>query len=132
MGPIAWQSRASYLVARLMQRWLLALGLLLGMGLPVIAACPVAVHGQMLLAEAIARPVGWQPWQPWQVAVEANTERLRRTDVSRTWLVFIGDSITEGWHPQVFQHFYGHRLALNLGIGGDATQGLLWRLDHGH
>lgn len=50
-------------------------------------------------------------------------------------LVFLGDSITQGWEgsgKNVWQRFYGHRRALNLGIGGDRTQHILWRIDHGN
>lgn len=93
------------------------------------AACPAPARGQALPPEAIAQAFQWPEWQN---LTNGLTERLRRTDVSRTRLVFLGDSITEGWHTQVFQHFYGHRAALNLGIGGDATQGTLWRLGNGH
>ena len=129
MGPVAGWSGASDLVARPMLQWLLALGLLLGLAMPATAACPALVRGQALPAEATGSPLGWQPWQ---YSVDAMTERLRRTDVSRVRLVFIGDSITEGWQTEIFEQFYGHRLALNLGVGGDATQGLLWRIDRGH
>ena len=50
-------------------------------------------------------------------------------------LAFIGDSITHGWEGRgklVWERYYGHRKALNLGIGGDRTQHVLWRLDHGN
>lgn len=50
-------------------------------------------------------------------------------------LVFIGDSITQGWEgngKEVWAKYYGHRKALNSGIGGDRTQHVLWRLDHGN
>jgi lysophospholipase L1-like esterase len=49
-------------------------------------------------------------------------------------LVFIGDSITDGWRNrgrQVWDKFYASRQALNLGISGDRTQHLLWRIDNG-
>lgn len=49
-------------------------------------------------------------------------------------LVFIGDSITDGWRKrgiEVWNKFYAPRGALNLGIGGDRTQHVLWRIDHG-
>jgi hypothetical protein len=45
-------------------------------------------------------------------------------------LVFIGDSITDGWRTrglQVWNKVYAPRHALNLGIGGDRTQHVLWR-----
>jgi lysophospholipase L1-like esterase len=49
-------------------------------------------------------------------------------------LVFIGDSITDGWRHgglAVWNKFYAPRHALNLGIGGDRTQHVLWRIEHG-
>ena len=50
-------------------------------------------------------------------------------------LIFVGDSITQGWEGRgklVWEKYYGHRKALNLGIGGDRTQHVLWRLDNGN
>lgn len=50
-------------------------------------------------------------------------------------VVFIGDSITHGWEgagKEVWAKYYAHRNALNLGIGGDRTQHVLWRLDNGN
>ncbi len=50
-------------------------------------------------------------------------------------LIFIGDSITQGWETEgqkAWGRFYGHRHAVNLGISGDRTQHVLWRLDHGN
>lgn len=50
-------------------------------------------------------------------------------------LIFVGDSITQGWEGRgkdVWEKYYGHRKPLNLGIGGDRTQHVLWRLDNGN
>lgn len=50
-------------------------------------------------------------------------------------LIFIGDSITQGWEgngKNVWAEYYAKRNAVNLGIGGDRTQHVLWRLDHGN
>ena len=49
-------------------------------------------------------------------------------------LVFIGDSITQGWEESgkpVWDEFYGKRKALNLGFSGDRTEHVLWRLLNG-
>ncbi len=49
-------------------------------------------------------------------------------------VVFIGDSITDGWRGgglATWQTAFGDKYnALNLGIGGDQTQHVLWRIDH--
>lgn len=50
-------------------------------------------------------------------------------------LVFLGDSITQQWETagaEVWQQYYGARDVANLGIGGDETEHVLWRLDHGN
>jgi beta-glucosidase len=50
-------------------------------------------------------------------------------------LIFIGDSITQGWEgagKDAWAKYYAKRNAANLGIGGDRTQHVLWRLDHGN
>ena len=47
---------------------------------------------------------------------------------------FIGDSITQGWEgagKNVWQEFYGQRKVINMGVGGDRTQHVLWRFEQG-
>jgi len=49
-------------------------------------------------------------------------------------LVFLGDSITQGWNSNGKEPWlatWQPRGALNLGVSGDRTQNVLWRLDHG-
>jgi beta-glucosidase len=68
----------------------------------------------------------------WMKRHESFNERVRKGNVD---LIFIGDSITQGWEgpgKQVWDEFYGKRNAVNLGISGDRTQHVLWRLDHGN
>jgi beta-glucosidase len=60
------------------------------------------------------------------------SERAKQGDVD---LLFIGDSITQGWEGAgkgVWAKYYGSRKAMNAGIGGDRTQHVLWRLDNGN
>lgn len=50
-------------------------------------------------------------------------------------VIFVGDSITEGWEingREAWKKFYEPRHALNLGIGSDHTQHVLWRLENGN
>ena len=49
-------------------------------------------------------------------------------------VVFIGDSITQGWEKEgreVWQRHYARYHPLDLGFGGDRTENVLWRLQHG-
>ena len=53
----------------------------------------------------------------------------------RADLVFLGDSITEGWGflgLAAWNHYYAGRRALNLGISGDGTEHVLWRIQNGN
>ena len=50
-------------------------------------------------------------------------------------VAFIGDSIMQGWEgsgKKVWQKYYGHRKTINLGIGGDRTEHVIWRLTNGN
>ena len=50
-------------------------------------------------------------------------------------VIFIGDSITQGWEGagrEAWQENFAKYDAINLGIGGDRTQHVLWRLDNGN
>jgi lysophospholipase L1-like esterase len=114
--------------ANLLRRIALAVGLLAAAGPPALAACPAPPAGQRP-PQAVPAP---GPWAEWRTAVNALTARLRGTDVAQARIAFVGDSITESWQPNLFRMFYGHRGGLNLGIGGDTTQSLLWRLENGH
>lgn len=49
-------------------------------------------------------------------------------------LLFLGDSITDNWRTKgsnVWNEYYAPRHAANFGIGGDRTQHVLWRIEHG-
>lgn len=62
------------------------------------------------------------------------TKMLEEKQQANPHLVFLGDSITEGWRDAgggVWQKFWQPRRSLCLGLGGDQTQNLLWRLSQG-
>ena len=50
-------------------------------------------------------------------------------------LAFVGDSITRRWtgkeNQESWNKYWGSYRAVNMGIGGDATQNVLWRLENG-
>jgi lysophospholipase L1-like esterase len=67
--------------------------------------------------------------------VDRNASFNERVKQGNVGLLLIGDSITHGWEgdgKDVWAKYYTPRNAVNLGIGGDRTQHVLWRLDHGN
>ncbi len=69
----------------------------------------------------------------WMNRHNSFNERVKQGNVD---LIFIGDSITQGWEGMggkaIWEKYYTPRNAVNLGIGGDRTQHVLWRLDNGN
>jgi beta-glucosidase len=64
----------------------------------------------------------------WMQLHEKYLQRAREGHID---LLFLGDSITQGWNDNaVWERHYAPRHAANMGIGGDRTQHVLWRLDH--
>ena len=73
----------------------------------------------------------WMSITEWRQRVDRNAHLSGRLAAQ---MVFLGDSITEGWTevaPQVWEESFGAYHSLPLGIGGDQTQNILWRIDHG-
>lgn len=91
---------------------------------PCLFTLPAFAAGHSAIVPA-PRPGNWMD--------RANLldDRLRQTP--DTQLLFIGDSITQGWEGEgakgIWEKYYGPRKAVNLGIGGDRTQHVLWRLN---
>ncbi len=58
-------------------------------------------------------------------------DRVKQGNVD---LILVGDSITHGWEKsgkKMWDKYYAPRNAVNMGFGGDRTQHVLWRFDHG-
>ncbi len=64
---------------------------------------------------------------------EMHESFLARGKAGPVGLLFLGDSITEGWKkaPHIWEHYYGQYQPANFGIGGDQTQHVLWRIENG-
>ena len=58
---------------------------------------------------------------------------LKRGKEGPIGVLFLGDSITEGWGKakKVWDEHYGKDHPANFGISGDQTQHVLWRIDNG-
>lgn len=60
-------------------------------------------------------------------------EVIKRAVLSEPYRVlFLGDSITERFDPEVWRTHMAPRGVLNAGVSGDRTEHLLWRLEHGN
>ncbi len=76
------------------------------------------------------------PPQPVARGDRRGLERLERINqaVNNTpySVLFLGDSLTEGWDPALWERSLAPRGVLNAGISGDFTDHILWRLEHGN
>lgn len=97
----------------------------------LVSVLAVAVEAQEVKPNpAVASVPREGKW--WMDRHESMNARVKQGNVD---LILIGDSITHGWEGAgkgVWDEFYGKRNAVNLGIGGDRTQHVLWRLDNGN
>jgi len=74
----------------------------------------------------------WMQWN-WMERFQAHVNNTRY-NAQNIHLIFQGDSITEGWDwmaNNLWNEHYGSRGGVNYGIGGDSTQHVLYRIQHG-
>jgi len=70
----------------------------------------------------------WMSIERWQTM---HAEDVAVASAGEVDLLFLGDSITEGWPEGIWSEHFGAYRPANFGIGGDKTQNLLWRLQNG-
>jgi len=122
--------------------------LLLAIWLLVVAGCQTAPQA-ITAAQApvpVAPPISGDPFWPadghfpgkgrtssWPGFRSHNLERrslfARRQAEDRNAIVFVGDSITDGWNTLQGDFAGLHCKVANRGIGGDTTPNLLYRLE---
>ena len=71
----------------------------------------------------------------WWVARTAQLQKVVDEVGSNADVIFVGDSITQGWEgngAEIWKEHLAPLNAINLGIGGDRTEHVLWRLENGH
>lgn len=72
------------------------------------------------------------PWMPLARWYQMHAEDVALAEAGEAKVLFIGDSITEGWAGRKeWKEIFEPMGAVNFGIGGDRTENLLWRLEHG-
>ncbi|HEU5076746.1 MAG TPA: GDSL-type esterase/lipase family protein [Polyangiaceae bacterium] len=81
------------------------------------------------------KPVPRTGAEPWQISEEwlmQHERQLRAPRRAEAKLVFLGDSITAGWRgAPAYRDAFSRYVPLNLGIAGDHTQNVLWRIQQG-
>ena len=108
---------------------------------PLVAVAMLTAFAHVTSAQeaAVAAPAKHDAIVPvprdgkwWQDRHNAMNARVKQGNVD---LLLIGDSITHAWESNgkdVWARSYAKRNAVNLGIGGDRTQHVLWRLQNGN
>jgi len=89
---------------------------------------PYGLAGKTHSAVTPADRANVEWWMPRHEAV------LARVAQGNVDLIMIGDSITHGWENKgkaVWDEYYAGHNAVNMGYGGDRTQHVLWRFEHG-
>lgn len=74
------------------------------------------------------RDYEWMSLVNWHERFLDDVNAARDGDVD---LLFLGDSITQGWPEEMFAHYFNQWRPANFGIGGDHTGNVLWRLQFG-
>jgi lysophospholipase L1-like esterase len=97
----------------------------------VLAACfASAAHGQAV-PDACTRYdnlLTTTPSPPRTAAAWSHHENAVRQAVQRPSVVVLGDSLVERWPSDLLSKLFDGRTVLNLGVSGDRTQNVLWRL----
>lgn len=70
----------------------------------------------------------WMTIVRWQ---EMHAEDVAIAEKGGVDLLFLGDSITEGWPDHTWEAHFSQYKPANFGIGGDRTENLRWRLLNG-
>ncbi|NHZ99447.1 GDSL-type esterase/lipase family protein [Massilia sp. CCM 8734] len=68
------------------------------------------------------------PWMTIERWKRMHEDQLALAEKGNVDLMFLGDSITEGWPRDIWDASFGAYKAGNFGIGGDNTGNVLWRL----
>ena len=110
-------------------RFALALALAL-----TVSLLPAVAMAKDVQQPSTTIPVPKNSIQCWMDRQKLLNDRVQKAK-GNVDLLMIGDSITHGWEgggAEVWKKYYAKRNAVNLGIGGDQTQHVLWRLEHGN
>ena len=112
-------------------RWM-AFAAVAALVLSTISIPALAQVAQQAELHSAVEPTPRASDQWWMDRHEKMNARVKEGNVE---LLMIGDSITHGWEgsgKEIWDKYYAPRNAVNLGIGGDRTQHVMWRLKNGN
>lgn len=111
---------------------LLLLALACGLAFPALAQTPAAPAARVPRPRIVDASSA-TPKTGDASFFEKHARHLRRARSGPVGLLFLGDSITEGWNgvAELWQQRYGVHQPANFGIGGDQTHHVIWRIEHG-
>ncbi len=98
---------------------------------PLVAAPKVpqsAPATQPSAAEPVEGKTNGEKW--WRGKYEGINAAIKKMD-GKIDVALVGDSITARWGGESWTKHWGAYRAVNMGIGGDRTQNVLWRLHNG-
>jgi lysophospholipase L1-like esterase len=107
----------------------LAVWVLFGCVMVVVAGATTLPQNNKVNTAIVPEPGGSETWHAKHRAMSA------RAKEGHVDLIYIGDSIVGNWKwdgERVWDYYYAKRNGLVLGISGDRTQQVLWRLQHGN
>jgi len=90
-----------------------------------------ALHAKDMHSAVDAIPRTDRGWKERQDVLNKRAEEAGE----KAQVIFVGDSITQGWEgdgKEIWSKHFAKYNAVNLGIGGDRTQHVLWRLENGN
>jgi len=99
---------------------------------PILSLITCLAVGNLLAAEPSPTP---QPTPYKFLSMNRHEAFLKSAKAGDVDVVFFGDSITDFWrrgdNKAVWDKYFGAFKPANFGIGGDTTQGVLWRIQNG-
>ena len=112
-----------YLVTSLMALLLVALS----------GHCLSASEEQLLSNTSVPRLQSYD-WMSLATWYRLHADDVEIAEAGEGKILFVGDSIFQGWMGpglETWEKYFEPAGAINFAIGGDLTQNVLWRLDHG-
>ncbi|MGH8019323.1 MAG: GDSL-type esterase/lipase family protein [Opitutaceae bacterium] len=95
----------------------------------VLVAASDVLGADAAEAEPRMQDFSWMTIEQWKAKHLEDMAVAKAGDVD---LLFVGDSITDGWDAQaMWKERIAPLRAANFGVGGDTTQNVLWRLENG-